>query len=603
MHLPKKIMSIAMSVAMVASFSFPTLAMATTDDETEEATLEEIEQAIENGSAGTYFPDGVTIDEASGDVVSSGGSDASTNSSAGTISTMSTSTSKNATGTANDNYKISSFSGLSRYYTCYDIAWKAFPSGSPNKVAIVVSGEDTAWADSLSASALAGALDCPLFISESNYFTDGTRINMKAMGVTKVIMIGGTDSLSSTVERSIESNGMTVTRLAGDTRYDTQMAIYDYGVENGLWNSSSIIAASGANYPDALSASPVSYSQKFPIFLIDPSNSLTSEQTSALKSSSVKNVYVMGGTASVSASDASALKTATGGTVQRIAGDTRYTTSGEIAKWAVSKGYLNWNYTAFASGSKPTDALCGSTLQGRIGSCLLLVDINQDEAISYAAGKGITHVRVFGGNASVRPATRNDIAYTLGFKLNDIQGFKVYVDAGHGPGNASRYATALDPGATLKDSNGRVVYAEYTYTKKVADNIAARLDAAGIDYFLNDDGGYYGLRHTEAVVNDCNVVISIHFNAGGGSGSLSLIHEYNACQWSSKVQNIMHPYLLQGTGLSNLGKKTQEVAILSGQLPAVLLEVCFIDNYSDMSKFLSRESYVEQCITTGIESL
>ena len=122
----------------------------------------------------------------------------------------------------------------------------------------------------------------------------------------------------------------------------------------------------------------------------------------------------------------------------------------------------------------------------------------------------------------------------------------------------------------------------------------------GVNVYVNDNGGPYKYRHAEAVELGCDAIVSIHFNAGGGTGSESLRHSYNAAEYSQIWQFQIHPYLINGVGLTDRGKKTQEVAILGGQLPATLLEVCFIDNWSDMNQYQARKGEIARQIAAGI---
>ena len=62
------------------------------------------------------------------------------------------------------------------------------------------------------------------------------------------------------------------------------MEIYRYGKERSLWDGSTAIVAngSGSNFADALSASPVAFAEKAPIFIADESGRLPLEQQKAL---------------------------------------------------------------------------------------------------------------------------------------------------------------------------------------------------------------------------------------------------------------------------------------------------------------------------------
>ena len=80
---------------------------------------------------------------------------------------------------------------------------------------------------------------------------------------------------------------------------------------------------------------------------------------------------------------------------------------------------------------------------------------------------------------------------------------------------------------------------------------------------------------------------------------MSLIHEYNEEPFSWTLQDMVHPRLVEGTNLSDLGQRRQEVAILGGGIPAVLCEVAFIDNSYDMSVYQSRKDTVAHKIAEG----
>ena len=191
-----------------------------------------------------------------------------------------------------------------------------------------------------------------------------------------------------------------------------------------------------------------------------------------------------------------------------------------------------------------------------------------------------------------------EIGNRIGFPWASIPGYKVYVDAGHGWNDSNNGVW----------SSGAVGcgYIEADLTKELAGKVASILNKDfGVDVFLNDDGGWYKLRHAEAINQSCDSIVSIHFNSnesGGVSGTMSLIHSYNASWLSQSWQNSIHPNLVKGTGLADLGKRKQEVAILSGYLPSTLLEVCFINNSYDMNQYQNRKDFIAKQIAFGIVS-
>ena len=62
----------------------------------------------------------------------------------------------------------------------------------------------------------------------------------------------------------------------------------------------------------------------------------------------------------------------------------------------------------------------------------------------------------------------------------------------------------------------------------------------------------------------------------------------------------MHRHLVSGTGLSDRGQHEEQFAVCGGNVPATLLEVCFIDNSYDMSQYQARKQFVAEQIAAGI---
>ncbi|WP_368291698.1 hypothetical protein, partial [Escherichia coli] len=138
---------------------------------------------------------------------------------------------------------------------------------------------------------------------------------------------------------------------------------------------------------------------------------------------------------------------------------------------------------AFATGSKPYDALGGGALQGESGSVMLLVDEGALETIDAMrhSGSAIGSVRFFGDKASVSASVRMYVADVLGAPYTEIDGLKIYVDAGHGWNDSNN--GAYDPGAM---GSG---YEEATLTKELAGLVGAELrNRYGVDVYVNDDG-------------------------------------------------------------------------------------------------------------------
>ena len=157
---------------------------------------------------------------------------------------------------------------------------------------------------------------------------------------------------------------------------------------------------------------------------------------------------------------------------------------------------------------------------------------------------------------------------------------KVCIDPGHG-GN--------DPGTM---GNG---LREKDITLDICLKLKPMLEYNGIKVMLTRDGDY-SPGHLEgdhkgelrarvdiAEKNKADLFISIHVNAGGGTGEEILI--IGTGGRAEAAANKVLPYLVQVGGWANRGVKEQNVLVLrETTMPAILTENGFIDNPSDAMK-------------------
>lgn len=562
---------IALTLMCALAFALvPSSAYAVVDGDQTPATEEEIAQAIADGEITTK-----PLESEDG-----GSSDISSLARAAT-------------------YAVATLAGSDRYSTAVA---QALYSYTTTDTAIIACG--TGYADSLSATSLAGALNCPILLTATDSLTTVTAEALTKLKVKKIIIVGSESVVSAHVAQQLGQYG-TVERLYGATRFETQMRIYDYGVTKGFWTGNTVIVATGMNFADALSVSPVAFSLKAPVFFVASDGDLPRAQQEALAmNGTIKRALIVGNTVVVSSKTETLLSTLVvdhGGAssqVVRLGGTDRYTTSGVIASYAVSNLGFTWSKLAYATGKAPYDALGGGVVQGKEKSVLLLADelspSPSDTSLPYTASQ-VKSMKFFGSTAVLSNALKTRYALAAGFRLTDIEGFTLYLDAGHGFNDFGTGTYA--PGAI---GNG---YEEYQLNVTLANKVATILrNKYGMKVFVNDDGGPYKYRQAEAYNLGCGAIVSIHFNASssGGTGTETLIHNKNAALGSVQLQSKIHPRLIEGVGLTDRGKKTQAVAILSGKLPATLLEIAFIDNANDMKKYHSRIDTVAEKIAAGI---
>lgn len=111
------------------------------------------------------------------------------------------------------------------------------------------------WPDAVSTSALAAHTRRPILLTGRDRLPGGTVAALEELEVTDVTIVGGRAAVSDAVAAEIEDLGISVERIAGNTRYDTSRLVAEAAVEAGAdprrpW------LATGENWPDALATGP-----------------------------------------------------------------------------------------------------------------------------------------------------------------------------------------------------------------------------------------------------------------------------------------------------------------------------------------------------------
>ena len=176
--------------------------------------------------------------------------------------------------------------------------------------------------------------------------------------------------------------------------------------------------------------------------------------------------------------------------------------------------------------------------------------------------------------------------------VTPITGTYIYLDAGHGNSGSAGY----DPGAA---ANG---YFEANETKELVGKIAYYAqNLYGLKVY-NGTGSNLNFpdRQGDALKRGCTAYLSIHFNAGGGTGTETYASSQYGASGSMKLQDIVHGNLVAATGLTDRGQKDFGFSVLCGKVPAVLCEIAFIDNASDMYLYKKREDQVARALAKSL---
>ncbi|MFB2586729.1 cell wall-binding repeat-containing protein [Herbiconiux liukaitaii] len=284
-------------------------------------------------------------------------------------------------------------SGADRYEAAVNASRAAFPGTAP--VVYVVTGSN--YPDALSAGPAAAVDGGPLLLTDTNTLLPAVSAEIKRLRPGRIVVVGGPNSVSPAVFDSLRAVQSDTVRISGTDRYEASrnLAMYAFGASR----ASTAYVATGANFPDALSAGAAAASARGPVVLVNGSASAPDTTTLALLGSlGVTTVKVAGGPASVSTGVETGLRTA-GLSVTRLGGADRFAASVSINADAFERS----DRAFLVTGLKFADALAGSAWAGKLSAPLYVAhaDCVPGAALAAMKAQGVERVTLIGGPASL----------------------------------------------------------------------------------------------------------------------------------------------------------------------------------------------------------
>ena len=253
--------------------------------------------------------------------------------------------------------------GKDRIDTAIDISKKLYKK---SKAVIIVRSD--IFPDSMTASVLARLKDAPILLNPTGQLDSRVAAEIKRLGATEIIIVGGTDSISARVRdelRAYDSDN-DVERIGGKDRYETSELVARK-VISITGNKNTAVVASGQVFPDALTVGTFASRDGYPILLVKK-DIVPSQIERVIKDLDIDKVYIAGGTDTISKRVEAKLPRV----IERMAGRDRYETSVAIAR---SK-FKDSKEAFVASGQQFADALVISPVSGKYNLPTLLVSTN-----------------------------------------------------------------------------------------------------------------------------------------------------------------------------------------------------------------------------------
>lgn len=181
---------------------------------------------------------------------------------------------------------VSRIAGENRYDTCQKIF-----NHAKKKSLVLASGE--IFPDALATSSI---LDqAGLLLTKKDQLPSEAQAAIKDLNHDNFLIVGGENSIQESLATSISNKYQYAshTRISGNNRYETSAKIGDRLV------SSTVILASGENFPDALAASTLAQKIDSPILLVSK-DKIDQSVIDYFKKHNIKKALVVGGQLSIS---------------------------------------------------------------------------------------------------------------------------------------------------------------------------------------------------------------------------------------------------------------------------------------------------------------
>ncbi|MDN5797140.1 MAG: cell wall-binding repeat-containing protein [Intrasporangium sp.] len=286
---------------------------------------------------------------------------------------------------------VSRYAGSDRYATAAAISAKTFGSGVP--VAYIATG--AGFPDALAGAAAAGSLGGPVLLSERTSLPKTTTDELRRLKPGRIVVLGGTGVISSTVERRLAGYADSVARDAGTDRYDTAAQVSRVAFDPG---APVAYVATGTNFPDALAAGPAGGVKGGPVLLVGR-DTIPAATATELRRLAPERIVVLGGTGVVSSSVEKSLGSYSS-SVSRASGSDRFGTAARVSSTTFGAGAP----IAFvATGATFPDAVAGGAAGGHRGGPILLTQRNAvpQATLSELARLKPERIVVLGGSSAV----------------------------------------------------------------------------------------------------------------------------------------------------------------------------------------------------------
>ena len=253
------------------------------------------------------------------------------------------------------NYNRNKIVGSDRYDSMVKINKERW---NKSKDAVLINVYSTS--DAISAAPFAYAKDIPMFFTESFELDENIKKEFKRLGVEKLYLIGGKNSISKKLEKSINKMGIDTERIFGKNSYETSLALANKLSEVVDINQLAVVSLNEGKADGVAMASPAS-KNNMPIITMNKSG--RSKFMEFIKENNIEKVYFIGNEDRFSQKFLDKIENSI-----RINGENRYDTNIKIIKEFYNLDDIDKVYMTKGGKERNIDfinTLCLSTVAGK----------------------------------------------------------------------------------------------------------------------------------------------------------------------------------------------------------------------------------------------
>ncbi|EGT4048129.1 cell wall-binding protein Cwp10 [Clostridioides difficile] len=274
------------------------------------------------------------------------------------------------------NVTVKKLKGADRFETAIKISQSGW---TKSDTVVIVNGEDKSMVDGLTATPLASVKNSPILLSSNEKLPQKTVEELKRLNPSKVIVIGGNNSMPNSVVEAINAvnSKISVQRIGGDTRYQTSINIAKEIDKTN--NVSKLYIGAGNGEADSLSIASLAGKEKTPIVLTQK-DGVDNEAEQFIKSNKVSNIYFIGGVEKISNKAIEQVGKIANRDISknRVAGQTRQETNAKVIDKFYSQSKLDG--VVVANQDKLIDALAVGPLAAKNNSPVILATNTLDKS-------------------------------------------------------------------------------------------------------------------------------------------------------------------------------------------------------------------------------